>query len=364
MKAYAALVRRAANVCGTPIAGLLVAKGDRARVLAQVGADDLGDEIPLACCDFLTAVLAADDTVVVEDALSDPRLASTPFVVGEPHARFFAGVPLRAADGVILGTLGVMDRTPRVISEQQILALLDLAAIAEDLLERERNEHTMRLLWRAMNEATDFVIITDFTAPSSGGPFIEYVNVPFLEATGYNADEIVGLPYSMLLAESNDPVVLEAIADNIEHERDSEKEVLIRRKDGSAFWVEYAGRPVRESGSGYSHWVAVGRDISMRRQTHEQMAALVQAIDAVDRHVEIYAMENGKYELAFQNAAVNSDTSEFVGTLLNDADIPGETPLRRQLKDGKNVVVTPDGLEIRPLDPQARTIMCIKQKAS
>ena len=346
------------------MAGLLVSKGDRVRVLAQIGSDGLGSEIPLACCDFLMAVLAQNDTLVVEDALNDARLASSPFVVGEPHARFFAGVPLRAADGAVLGTLGVMDRSPRMISEEQILALLDLAAIAEDLLERERNEHTMRLLWRAMNEAQDFVIITDFTAPSSGGPFIEYVNVPFLEATGYTAAELVGLPYGMLLDESNDPIVLAAIADNIEHERDNEKEILVRRKDGSAFWVEYTGRPVREAGGEYSHWVAVGRDISMRRQTHEQMAALVQAIDAVDRHVEIYAMENGKYELAFQNAAANSDTSEFVGTLLNYSDIPGETPLRRQLKDGKNVVVTPDGLEIRPLDPQARTIMCIKQKAS
>jgi hypothetical protein len=101
----------------------------------------------------------------------------------------------------------------------------------------------------------------------------------------------------------------------------------------------------------------------MRRQTHEQMAALVAAIDAVDRHVEIYSMENGRYTLAFQNAAVNDDTSEFVGTLFNDADIPGDTPLRDALRAGQSVLLTPDGLEIRPLDADARTIMCIKQKA-
>ncbi|HEV3153947.1 MAG TPA: PAS domain-containing protein [Candidatus Baltobacteraceae bacterium] len=235
--------------------------------------------------------------------------------------------------------------------------------ICRDITARRDAERTMRLLSRAINEALDFVVVTDFTPPSKGGPFIQYASAPFLRATGYRGVEIIGQSYMTLFAVDNDPVSLQAIVENMEQGRDIEKEILIRRKDGSTFWVEYTVRPLRQPNGQFSHWVSVGRDISMRRQTHEQMAALVAAIDAVDRHVEIYAMENGRYQLAFQNAAVNDDTSEFVGTLLNDADIPGDTPLRNELKQGKNVIVTPDGLEIRPLDSQARTIMCIKQKA-
>lgn len=235
--------------------------------------------------------------------------------------------------------------------------------ICRDISGRREAERTIQLLSRAINEALDFVVVTDFTPPSKGGPYIEYVSPPLLKATGYRSTDLTGKPFSMLFAAENDGVILDAIAGNIEQGRDVEKEVLIRRKDGSTFWVEYTGRPLRQPNGQLSHWVAVGRDISVRRQTHEQMAALIAAIDAVDRHVEIYSMENGRYTLAFQNAAVNDDTSEFVGTLLNEADIPGDTPLREELRAGKNVIVTPDGLEIRPLDSQARTIMCIKQRA-
>ena len=32
--------------------------------------------------------------MVIEDTLSDPRFADNPLVVGEPHIRFYAGVPL------------------------------------------------------------------------------------------------------------------------------------------------------------------------------------------------------------------------------------------------------------------------------
>lgn len=488
MKAYAALVRRAADICDAPIAGLAIIKGAVARIEAHVGAEDLGAEIPLSCCTFLPDTLSADGALVVPDALADERHKSSPVVTGPPYARFFAGVPLRSRDGGILGTLAVMDRTARTITPEQLAGLHDLAEIARELLESARqsrllhraidragdcisiheidsnadwpgrhvyvNDHTiartgfsreeifkrssplafgpqtdmtmlrsvlrdvrkgvarqfelpiyckdgshfwtevhcqplpdedgivrryvticrditarrdtertMRLLSRAINEALDFVVVTDFTPPSKGGPYIEYASAPFLKATGYLATELIGQPYTVLFALENDPMALQTIVENIERGRDTEKEIMLRRKDGSAFWVEYTGRPLRQPDGQFSHWVSVGRDISMRRQTHEQMAALVAAIDAVDRHVEIYSMENGRYTLAFQNAAVNDDTSEFVGTLFNDADIPGDTPLRDALRAGQSVLLTPDGLEIRPLDADARTIMCIKQKA-
>jgi len=487
VKAFAALVRRAAALYGVPIAGLALVKGDVAVVEAQSGSPALPAELPLSCCSFLPAVLASRDGIVVDDASQSPAHRENPWVTGGPRVRFFAGVPLRGGDGAILGTLAVMDTAPRTLSLQDLEGLRDLGEIAQSLLETNRhshllrraidragdcisihelgsdgdwpgrhvyvNDHTivrtgytreeifqrssplafgpetdlamlrtiardvrkgvarqfelpiyckdgsyfwtevhcqpladddgivrryvticrditarrnaersMRLLSRAINEALDFVMVTDFTPPRKGGPRIEYVSAPFLKATGYREGDLTGEPYTLLFAPQNDAKTLDAIRSNIEQGRDVEKEVMIRRNDGSTFWLEYTARPLREPSGHFSHWVFVGRDISVRRQTHEQMAALIAAIDAVDRHVEIYSMENGHYTLAFQNAAVNDDTSEFVGTLLSDADIPGDTPLREELKAGKNVIVTPDGLEIRPLDSEARTIMCIKQK--
>jgi PAS domain S-box-containing protein len=218
------------------------------------------------------------------------------------------------------------------------------------------------LLARAMDEALDLVLITDATPPSRGGPFIQYANTSFLRTTGFELEDIAGKPYSAIIADDNDPMALETIARNLEAERVNEKEIRVKRKDGSSFWVEFTGKILHDSVASY--WVAVGRDISLRRQTHEQLAALTTAIYAVSGHLEIYTLDNGEYHIAFQNADADSDISELVETLLNNPAVRDATGLRSRLSAGENVTVTSDGLQIRPLGKNAETLIAIKQRAS
>lgn len=221
-----------------------------------------------------------------------------------------------------------------------------------------------RLLSRVVDEASDFVLITDFTPPSRGGPFIEYANESLLQATGYTLRELRDLSYLAIIADDNDPVVLQTISDNLEASRVNEKEILLRRKDGSSFWVEFAGKPLRDDATAREHWVAIGRDITLRRQSVEQLATLMTAIDAVSGHLEIYALENGQYTAIFRNAEADSDISELVETLLNEPALFEATALRKRLSDGESVTVTTDGLQLRPCDSNAGTLLCYKQKAS
>lgn len=222
----------------------------------------------------------------------------------------------------------------------------------------------VRLLARVVDEASDFVLITDFTPPSQGGPFIQYANEALLCATGYTMREIFGKPYSALIAEHNDPVLLETIISNLEAAQINEKELLLRRKDGSAFWIEFAGKPLNEDLSGARHWVCIGRDITLRRQAVEQMAMMMTALDAVSGHLEIYTLDEGEYTAAFRNHDADSDISELVDVLLNDPALRDATALRQRLRAGEKVTITADGLQIRPCDPNAETLICIKQKAS
>jgi two-component sensor histidine kinase len=60
---------------------------------------------------------------------------ANPLVAGDFGLRFYAGVPLRTRDGHSLGTLCVIDREPRPVTEEQIDQLRDLAAIVMDELE-------------------------------------------------------------------------------------------------------------------------------------------------------------------------------------------------------------------------------------
>lgn len=61
-------------------------------------------------------VVADHEVIVVEDLARDLRFANNPWL-RQHGMRFYAGVPLRTSQGLIFGTLCVMDRRPRNFSE-------------------------------------------------------------------------------------------------------------------------------------------------------------------------------------------------------------------------------------------------------
>ena len=89
---------------------------------------------------FCAHTILADDVFVIPDTRSDPRFAENPFVVGPPHARFYAGAPLVAEPGSsAIGTLCLLDVAPRApLTDHERRALADLASMVLDRLEKRR----------------------------------------------------------------------------------------------------------------------------------------------------------------------------------------------------------------------------------
>ena len=83
---------------------------------------------------------------IIPDATEDPRLWHNPSVVGAPHLRFVASIPIVGARGDGLGVLCVMDRRERPrLTDDQADDLAELAALAARILERERDaEYALR----------------------------------------------------------------------------------------------------------------------------------------------------------------------------------------------------------------------------
>ncbi|NYS42039.1 GAF domain-containing protein, partial [Pseudomonas syringae pv. actinidiae] len=99
--------------------------GERQWFKACIGLDVRETHRDLAFCAH--AILEPSDVLVVEDATTDPRFKESPLVLGPPYIRFYAGAPIRNDAGHALGTVCVIDIWPRVLTEQQRLALLALA---------------------------------------------------------------------------------------------------------------------------------------------------------------------------------------------------------------------------------------------
>jgi GAF domain-containing protein len=82
------------------------------------------------------AALLRDDVWVIEDAASDPRSLTNPLLGGALMMQSYAGVPLATSDGVPYGTLCVLNMGPRGFSEDEISTLVDLASVANAVIEK------------------------------------------------------------------------------------------------------------------------------------------------------------------------------------------------------------------------------------
>ena len=81
-----------------------------------------------------SAILNPEPYILL-DAKADPRSLANPLVAGEFGLRFYAGVPLQTSDGFNLGTLCIIDKSPRPIDQKQIDDLKDLASVVMDQME-------------------------------------------------------------------------------------------------------------------------------------------------------------------------------------------------------------------------------------
>lgn len=126
----------AADIFQVPIAIVSVVDTDRIWFKAHHGLDVTQiDREPGLCASAITGM----EPWIVEDAATDPRALANPLVAGEFGLRFYAGAPLTTHDGFNLGTLCVIDRAPREVSEQEGKLLAELAQVVVDELEMRRS---------------------------------------------------------------------------------------------------------------------------------------------------------------------------------------------------------------------------------
>ena len=179
------LVFFASRICECPIALISLIDGQRQWFKAKVGITATETPRDISFCGH---AIGQANPFVVPDAGTDERFADNPLVTGEPHIRFYAGIPLVTPEGHGIGTLCVIDRVPRTLRPDQEHALAILSRqvlvrleLRKAVLELDRaNQEKQRLLTQlqanydrlqeleALRDNLTHMIVHDLRSPLTG----------------------------------------------------------------------------------------------------------------------------------------------------------------------------------------------------
>ncbi|MFP1877558.1 EAL domain-containing protein [Lonsdalea quercina] len=130
------LIKLAANVFNVPIVAISILDKEHQLFVASVGFSVCQMAREDSFCNY---AIQKKGILVVPDARRDPRFKNNPMVTGDPHIRFYAGIPLRSPLGQTIGTLNIVDLKPRIgLSARDAHNLQDLSTLVMDKLEMRR----------------------------------------------------------------------------------------------------------------------------------------------------------------------------------------------------------------------------------
>jgi PAS domain S-box-containing protein len=146
-----------------------------------------------------------------------------------------------------------------------------LVAVIADISEQKRQAEQVRLLQSVVVNTNDAVIVTEAESIDAPGPRILYVNEAFTRITGYKPEEVLGKTPRILQGAKTDQAQLQKVRNALSRWESITVEVINYCKDGSEFWNEFSLVPVANAKGWYTHWIAVQRDTTERKQVEQAL---------------------------------------------------------------------------------------------
>lgn len=173
------LVRVAQTAFGVETVLISLIDRDRQWFKAKQGTDICETPRDIAFCSH--TILQAD-SLIVPDALKDPRFSDNPLVLSAPRVRLYAGHPI-VINGFPIGSLCLLHPRPRELSDREQGMLRDLATLAEGyVVQRMQNTH-IRTLYQAL-DAERLRAMTDPLTRVWNRDGLEYLAPVLLNAAG------------------------------------------------------------------------------------------------------------------------------------------------------------------------------------
>lgn len=280
------LTQLAAVICDTPISLVSLVDKERDWFKSKVGIDICEISRDLAFCHYTVQEF---QPLEVEDATKDPRFRNNPLVTGEPHLRYYFGIPLTDPDGHNLGTLCVIDYRSRHLSESQKECVTMLAQAAIDLIVEQRSKEELRHFQTLFHLSQNIICLLD----SQG--VLRKVNPAFGDMLGWGADALADKTIYDLI-HPLDRTVMTRVLERVHDGNSSEFATRVRCNDGSQKTIQWATTGERQTGFLF----AIGRDITKEQEK-----------DALLR------ISENRFRSFFENSQGLMCTHDLTGTVLS-----------------------------------------------
>jgi diguanylate cyclase (GGDEF)-like protein/PAS domain S-box-containing protein len=318
------ITRLVAAHFNVPIAAINLIDAERQWSKSEIG---LGSsELPRSIS-FCAHVILADDLILVPDAAASTPFADNPLVTGAPHLRFYAGVPLRSAEGYSIGTLCIADYQPRTLSATEIAHLHDFAAwaegelsrqqLSEALLRQQESEDALRLsearYAAVLASLSEGIVVQD--ADSS----IRSCNASAARILGLSTDQLMGRtsidPRWRAIHEDGSPFPGEEHPSMVALRTGEAQEQVVMgvyKPDGSLSWIIVNAHPLHLMDGTAAHGVACSFvDITQQKQHEHQLAAHQRELEHDNAALAVLAATDGMTGVANKRSLLERLTVEL-----------------------------------------------------
>jgi PAS domain S-box-containing protein len=297
------ILELACFITNSPISFISLFENNLQCIKNAVGMDLIKLPIEESICQF---TILKNDFFEIEDvnnnALSKALIKGVDF-----DFNYYAVVPLVNPDGVIYGTICVLDKVSKKISEAQIKAFKTLALQVTNNLELRKKE---------LSELDNDLIREEFTDLFNASPdliclldedqTIVNINNAVYSIMGYNVKDCIGLNISKFILNEDKLTVFNTVTENLKNKiKCFEIDARVVTKDKSTKWISWNAVVKNRK------WFVTGRDISQHKETLNQLNQLSTVASKINNGVVISDPNNNV-------VWVNKAFTKITGYILED----------------------------------------------